>query len=437
MIATSDASRLLPPGPDRPFDLNTTDESFQYIPQLLAEFGDIVRVPPAARSADSFLINHPDYVKHVLVTNHKNYTKGVGFERVKMLLGNGIIVSDGEFWWAQRKMIQPAFHRQVIARMAERMVNANLAAVARWEGLAERGEALNVTDAMSELALEVILRAIFSEDIDRTIARLGNNPFDVLVEHAERDLQFAVKFRALQRLVADIIGERRRENREPFDFLAMLMAARDPKTGQPMSDKALIDEVMTLIVAGHETTATTLNWTWYLLSQHPDAEARLHEEIDDVVTDAAPTMAQIPAMTYAAQVLEEALRLYPPVWLYTRKATAADRLGDFEVPAGTNIFITPYFLHRHPHFWEAPEAFRPERFAAADTKPWLRYTHIPFSAGPRRCIGDHFAMVEMQIHLGAMARRFRLRLLPTNPVELEPAVNLRSRYPLFMSLEKR
>ncbi len=440
MTAISDAAPALPPGPAAAFDLNTTEESFHYIPGVLAEHGDIVRVRPESRTADSYLINHPDYVKHVLVSNHKNYIKGVGFERVKMLLGNGIIVTDGEFWHAQRKMIQPAFHRNVIAAMAGRMAASNLAALPRWQRLADAAETINITDTMSELSLEVILHAIFGDDLERLIERLGHNPFSILVEHSERDLQLAVRFRGLQKLVAEIIAERRtgaETSDERPDFLAMLMAARHPRTGEPMSDAALIDEVMTLIVAGHETTATTLNWTWYLLCNHPEAEARMQTEIDAVVGDATPGIEHVGQLTYTGQVLEEALRLYPPVWLYTRKAVNADRLGPYDVAPGTDIFITPYYLHRHPDFWDAPEAFRPERFAPEAVAARHRHVHIPFSAGPRRCIGDHFAMVEMKIHLALMARRFRLRLQAAEPVELEPAVNLRSRQPLHMSIEPR
>ena len=440
MTAISDAAPVQPPGPAAAFDLNTTEESFRYIPGILAEYGDIVRVPAATRAADSYLINHPDYVKHVLVSNHKNYIKGVGFERVKMLLGNGIIVSDGEFWHAQRKMIQPAFHRNVIAGMAERMAGANLEALPRWQALAEAGESINVTDTMSELSLEVILRALFGDDLARIVERAGHNPFSILVEHSERDLQLAVRFRGLQKLVAEVIAGRRADSEtagERLDFLALLMAARHPRTGEPMSDAALIDEVMTLIVAGHETTATTLNWTWYLLGRHPEAEARLQAEVDAVVGDATPGIEHAGQLAYAGQVLEEALRLYPPVWLYTRKAVGADRLGPYEVAPGTDIFITPYYLHRHPGFWDEPEAFRPERFAPEAVAARHRHVHIPFSAGPRRCIGDHFAMVEMKIHLALMARRFRLRPQSREPAALEPAVNLRARQPLYMSVEPR
>ena len=217
----------------------------------------------------------------------------------------------------------------------------------------------------------------------------------------------------------------------------MLMAARDKETGEPMTERELIDEVMTLIVAGHETTASALNWTWYLLSQHPQVEARLHAEIDAAAEETAPGLAQMEALPYTQQVINEALRLYPPGWLLSRRTIEADELGGFRVPPGTDVLLPLYLLHRHPQFWNDPEAFRPERFAPEQEGTRPRFAYMPFAAGPRHCIGETLALYEMLMHLYKVARHYRLRYVPDKPIELEAQINLRTRYPLYMELERR
>jgi enediyne biosynthesis protein E7 len=219
--------------------------------------------------------------------------------------------------------------------------------------------------------------------------------------------------------------------------VAMLMQARDKETGEPMAERQLIDEVMTLIVAGHETTASGLNWTWYLLSQNPEAEARLHAEIDAAPHIAAPDLAQMETLIYTQQVVNEALRLYPPGWLLSRRTIEADVLGGFPVPAGTNVLLPLYLVHRHPQFWSDPEAFAPERFAPEHEAQRPRFAYMPFAAGPRHCIGETFALYEMLMHLYKVSRHYRLRYVPDQPLELEAQINLRTRHPLHMRLERR
>jgi cytochrome P450 len=420
-----------------PFDLNTTEESFHKVAELIAEYGDICRISSPSRKTDSYLVNNPDYLKHILLKNHQNYNKGVGFDRVKMLLGNGIIVSDGPFWRRQRRMIQPAFSRKVIARLSEEIKRCNLDLLKAWERKADNGETINITEESSELALQIVLRSLFSDDLDHIIEQHGSNPFSILTEDMARDMQLVLKFRALTRIILDVIEQRRRDNPERIDFLAMFMDSRDKETDEAMTDRELLDEIMTMIIAGHETSAITLNWVWYFLGKYPEVEAKLHAEVDNAAYDLIPSFDDLEQLPYVKQVVEEALRYYPPVWLYTRKAIQDDQLGDFFVPAGTDIFITPYFLHRHPDYWPDAEKFDPERFAEQNIKNQHKQAYIPFSAGPRRCIGDFFATVEMQMHFGLMARKFRLQLLDDQPMELEPAVNLRNKHPIYMNLIRR
>jgi len=436
MTAAAPANSL-PPEAEPQFDVGSTDDSLERMVELFARHGDTYRVFVPARRSYTYVIHHPDDVKRVLVGNHRNYTKGVGLDRVRILLGKGLMTSEGELWKRQRYMMQPLFHRRVITEFAQLIATANDRFIARWEQLAGRGELVNLTDEMSELTLEIVLRSIFGRDLDRLTQQLGGNPFEVVTREQSRDLQFAYKFRSLTKLVAQLIERRRAEPEEHFDYVAMLMAARDKETGEPMGARELIDEIMTLIVAGHETTASGLNWSWYLLSQHPEAEARLHAELDAAPELAAPTLAETEALAYTSQVVNEALRLYPPGWLLSRRTIGADVLGGFEVPAGTNVLLPLYLLHRHPRYWKEPDRFWPERFAPEHEAERPRFAYMPFAAGPRHCIGETFALYEMLMHLYKVARRYRLVHVPDKPLELEAQINLRTRYPLHMRLEAR
>jgi cytochrome P450 len=237
--------------------------------------------------------------------------------------------------------------------------------------------------------------------------------------------------------VAALIARRRADRGEHFVFLAMLMDARDKETGSPMSERELIDEVMTLIVAGHETTASGLNWTWYLLSQNPEAEKKLHAEIDAAAEKAAPGLAEMESLAYTKNVCDEALRLYPPGWLLSRRTIGPDTLAGYSVPAGTDVLLCLYLLHRHPRYWKEPDAFRPERFDAEHEAERPRFAYMPFAAGPRHCIGETLALYEMYMHLYKVARRYRLTYVPDRPLELEAQINLRTKHPLMMKLERR
>ena len=263
------SARLLPPKADIQFDIGEADDAIRHTTELAAIHGDIFRFYSPSRRADLWLINHPDDVKRVLVSNHKNYTKGLGLDRVKILLGHGIMTSEGELWKRQRYMMQPSFHRRVITEFSKLIDACNERFIAKWEAQAARGELVNITDDMSELTLEIVLLSIFGTDLERLEKDFGSNPFDIVTKETVRDLKFAYKFRQLAKLVGALAKRRQVEKTEHFDFLQMLIDARDKETGAAMSERELVDEAMTLIVAGHETTASALNWTWYLLSQNP------------------------------------------------------------------------------------------------------------------------------------------------------------------------
>jgi cytochrome P450 len=406
--------------------------SLERLYALFQSYGDIYRLFSPATGTDIYVVSHPDLAKHVLVTNRKNYVKGVGIDRVQILLGNGIMVSEGDFWRQQRRLIQPAFHRRVIAGLSELVAQSNRALTERWLVRATAGEAVDVTQDTSELTLDITLRAIFGADLESIVKEQGHNPFAILSEEPERNLTFAFKFRSLANVIRRCVERRRREQREAPDFLGMLMSAREEKTDEPMPDRQLLDEVMTLIVAGHETTASALNWTWLLLAQHQEAEERLQEEVDRVLAGKLPDIEGLAQLPYTRQVAEESLRLYPPGWLLTRRAVDADEIGGYFVPPGTQVFISPYIIHRHPAFWDAPERFDPGRFSPDLAKSRPHFAYIPFSAGPRGCVGDQLALAEIQMHLATVAGRLHLKYVPSGPIAVEAQINLRTRNNVVM-----
>ena len=423
-----------PPGPEYEFDVHAAPEPLQSLYDFFHVYGDIYELRSSRYRNRIFVICHPEYLKYVLIDNRHNYKKGGGFDRVKMLLGNGIIVTDGDEWKRNRLMIQPAFHRDVIVAFFDRLQAISESTLGHWQHSADIDALIDVTNETSFAALRSVLSAIFNDDLG---SLQDDNPFLLPAQEHARDLGFARRFRSLAKPVLEIIARRRSDTTRRVDILASLMAARDRGSGEPMSDKQLVDEVMTLIVAGHETTASTLNWAWYLLAENPGVARRLERQLDQVLGDvslAPDTLKQIP---YARQILEETMRLYPPVWRFTRRAIRDDEVGGYRIPAGSDLVLCPYITHRHPAFWDDVERFDPGRFEVERCRDRHRVAYLPFSAGPRRCIGDGFALLEMQIHLCTIARCLSLERADTAPVEMEPEINLRSRTNILMRAKRR
>ena len=417
--------------------LDCNEQTFAALGPLTEAYGDIVRVLCPERKHPQYLLSNPRDVKQVLVNHHRRYVKGVGFERVEMLLGNGIIVSDGPFWRRQRTMIQPAFSRANIERLFTGIRQATERLAGRWNRLAESGEPLDLTTEMSRYALEVILQALFSEDLEKLTDPGDQLAFAFLVEDPTRNLAVAMKFRQLLKRVQNLVEQRRAQQRRPFDLLSMMMDATASRSGEPMTDRELVDELATMIIAGHETSAGTLNWAWYLLSTHPDCEARLSAESTAVCPDGDWQYEQVGRLPYTQQVIEETLRLYPPVWLYTRRACEADQLGSHAIKPGDHIFLSPYLTQRLDRYWSEPARFEPDRFAEENRAQHVPYAFFPFSAGPRRCIGEYFSFIEMRTHLAMLCTRFRMEPVAGQRIELEPAINLRIRNSLLMHLEPK
>jgi cytochrome P450 len=419
-------ARRIPLGPAEKFD--PSQDLLTWLRDHFEKFGDIYKA--SIYGTNVYVVSNPQYAHHILRDNWQNYKKGQAIKRVGLLLGNGLMVSEGEFWKSQRRMIQPGFHDAAIGELTKVITTANATLLGKWQRAAQAESHVNVTRDISLMILEVVLISIFGNDYEQVAPH-----FSILSSESARDLQFAQAFRSLGKIVVQIAVQRRQENRISRDILGVLMEARNRESGQAMPDRQLVSEIMTLIVAGHETTASTLNWTWYLLSEHPEVEEKLSRELDGFTGSQLSDLRDLRKFAYARQVIEESMRLYPPGWLMTRKAREDDQLGDFVVPAGTEVYISPYLIQRHPDLWEAPDRFNPDRFGPDQAQDRHAMAMLPFSAGPRKCIGELLARIEMQIHLIIIAKSLRLRCVGGTPVELDAGVNLRSKCDFIMAPE--
>lgn len=411
----------IPPGPQEKY--RATDDLLDWMDRQFRTFGDIYKATVYGTSM--YATRDVEFAHHVLVENWQDYVKGQGIQRVALLLGNGLMVSKGDVWKRQRRMIQPAFNHESIGPSTKLISAVNTELLKKWQLAARGNKSVNVTRDVSTMALEIVLRFIFGDDYEG----VGFH-FDLLSQEPARNMEFALSFRALGKVILQVIDRRRKDSVASTDVLGMLMQARDPQSAKPMEDMQLIDEILTLIVAGHETTASTLNWAWYLISQHPEVEQKLSEELNVLTTFSE--FGDLPKFLYTRQVIDEVMRLYPAGWLVTRRALHDDQLGEYFVPAGTEIYIPPYFIQRHPDLWEEPDSFDPDRFRPENSLHRHRLATIPFSVGPRNCIGAVFARIEMQIHVMTIARHLRLRYVQSGPIEFEAGVNLRSKHDFIM-----
>lgn len=421
-----------PPGPDEPVAPGIDRETLVLLEGLQVEYGNVVRMS-LTNGRDAVFINDAQDVRRLLVRHHGKYRKGPGFERVKMLLGNGLIVSDGATWRRSRTMIQPAFSRQNVHRLIGVMVDCCELRVDSWRQIAGREGRINITQEMSDFALELILRAIFGPDYERRLVQDGENPFSFLSQDSTRDLRAVMKMRESRKLLLSIVSDRRDSAPDDdYDFLSMYLTATD-KNGNRFDDDELLDELMTLIVAGYETSAGTLNWAWYLLAQNPEAQSQLLDEAKRLIPEPAAVNEQTANdMTYAQQLLEETLRLYPPVWLFTRRAEQDDSLGNFDIQSGSDIYLSPYILHHTAEYWPDPDTFDPHRFGTDSPNRKGDRPYFPFSLGPRRCLGEYFSFLEMKIHLGLLVQQFRMSPDSDDVPELDLGINLRSLGDIFL-----
>lgn len=419
------------PGPQEFPDL--WQNPLQTLVDAAHEYGDVVCLDPHERRI--YLVTHPEHIKHVLQDNYRNYRRDA--DSFKLLAGNGLIVSEGDFWLRQRRLIQPAFHRQQIAAMTATMTEVTTAMLASWQTAADQGEPLDLLAEMMKLTLTVIVKTMFGGDVNGEVEAAANaldvgqeylyqQGWDYGGEHAAAgEAEFRQAMDTLDRMVYRLIDQRRRSGEVRPDLLSMLMQARDEETGEGMSEQQLRDEIVTIFGAGRDTTALGLAWTWYLLDQQPEVERRLRAEVSGVLGGRVPTFADLPHLPYTRQVFEEALRLYPPGWMTARLSLGEDEIGGYSIPANAEVFLCPYVTHRRPDLWNQPDRFDPERFTPERVAERPRFAYFPFGGGPRVCIGNTFALAEAQVVLAMATQGYRLRLFPGCQVEPEALITLR------------
>ncbi|MHB1223664.1 MAG: cytochrome P450 [Gemmatimonadaceae bacterium] len=409
--------------------------------------GDVTEISIASQRI--VLVMHPDDIRRVLVSHQRGFERGPALERAKAFLGEGLLTSEGELHMRQRRLVQPAFHRASIAAHAGLMAGIAEHVVERWAD----GTLVDAHAEMMRLTLAVAGRAFFDADVEgdaRDVAealelslRMHSYallPFGTLLEHVPlrwvRELRRA-RLR-MDGIIYRLIAERRAHPGERSDVLSLLIAARDAEgDGTGMSDRQLRDEVVTLLMAGHETTANALTWTWYLLSRHPSVELRLHDEVDRVLGGRAPTMDDLPRLEYTRRVLSESMRLYPPAWTLERRAVEDIVIGGHRVSRGTVVLACQYLVHRDPRWWEDPERFDPDRWDPQLVALRPKFSYFPFGAGSRMCVGEQFAWMEATLVLATIARRWRLRHESPHAPEPEPQITLRPRGGLAMRVMKR
>ncbi len=420
-----------------------------YITQLSREYGDLVEFRLLHRRA--FLFNHPDYVRDILVTRQANFTKSPILQRAKRLLGEGLLTSEGEHHLRERRLVQPAFHRDRLASYAAIMTAYSLEARERWRENVE----LDMHQEMMRLTLEIVVKALFASEIEDDAQKVGSAmteliqllgftmlPFANLLDRLPlpRQRRFERARAVVNQIVGRIIHERRAaEENSPSDngdLLSTLLAVRD-EDGSSLSGEQLRDEILTLFVAGHETTALALTWTWYLLAHNPECERQLHREIDTALEGRAPGFDDLPNLPYTEKVLAESLRLYPPAWALARLAKQPFELNGITIPQGAICLMSPYVMHRDPRFFEEPGTFDPERWRPdlRDARP--KFSYFPFGGGARVCIAERFAWTEMILAVATLAQKWRFRLASKQPVGAKPTLTLRPSGPVRMLASAR
>ncbi len=440
----------LPPGPKGNLILGVMSEfnrdTLGFI-QRCRDYGDVVRMRFLYLTVH--FIYNPDHIEYVLSTNARNFIKSRSLRSpfFQRLVGNGLLTSEGEVWKRQRRLAQPAFHRQRISSYGDVMVEYAKRMISAWS----KGEVRDIHRDMMRLTLEIVVKTLFNADVSGDADKVGRVLAQMVKPFASQATlkwildnrlptpthrRFNEAAREIDEIVFRIIAERRSSGSDQGDLLSMLLAAHD-EDGSQMSDRQLRDEVMTLFLAGHETTALTLSWAWYLLARNPDIEKKFHAELDQVLGSRSPAVSDMACLKYTEMIAKESMRLYPPAYGVGREAIQEFELGAYRVPAKSQLFMFQWVTQRDPRFFTEPERFYPDRWTEDFNNTLPKYAYFPFGGGPRACIGNYFAMMEIVLLLATIGQRFRFSLVPEHPVTLMPAMSLRPKDGIRVSVEHR
>lgn len=415
-----------------------------YFTGIVREYGDVVGL--RILNFRILLINHPDYIEDVLVNHPRKFIKGRVLQANKRVFGRGLLTSEGDFWLRQRRLVQPAFHRTRIAGYASTMVEYTERLLEEWQD----GEERDIHKEMTRLTLQIVSKTLFDADVEHDTQDVGKS-LELLLEigadfrrtlfvphwlPTPTNLRVERAIRQIEKVLYRMIAEKRASGRDAGDLLSMLLAAQD-EDGSRMTDKQLRDEAITLFLAGHETTANALSWTWWLLAQNPAAEAKLHAELRTVLAGRAPSFDDLPKLVYTNHIITESMRLYPPAWGTARTAIEDLEIAGYTVPKGSGVSFTQWTVHRDARWYDAPEEFRPERWEGDLLKRIPRFAYFPFGGGPRQCIGNSFALMETALTLATIAQKYRFRLVEGHPVVPLASITLRPRYGIRGVLEAR
>lgn len=413
----------------------------EFLLRMAHEYGDIVSF--RLGGLNMYLLNRPDFIQDVLVTYARNFTKGRVLQEAKALLGEGLLTSEGDHHLRQRRLVQPAFHRDRLIAYAATMVSCAKSAADRWKP----GETRDMAEEMMRLTLDIVGRTLFNKEVEKDASDIGVALTDILALYQSLTLPFSKlirrlplpKFRRarkaqalLDRKIYEMIAERRASGIDTGDLLSMLLLPVDEDGAGGMTNQQARDEALTLFLAGHESTSAALTWTWYLLSQHPEAEERMRREIHEVLGERDPGYEDLPRLPYTEMVLAESMRLYPPAWTIGRMVRKDTRIYNYAVPKGAICLLSPYAMHRHPRYYPEPEKFDPERFTPEARQQRPKFAYFPFGGGTRVCIGERFAWTEGILALATIAQRWRFRLAPDQTIETHPLITLRTRYGMRM-----
>lgn len=448
-------NRNLPPGPPGYllFQMpKLQSQPIEFTGRMWREYGDLVRLPILPRFS-LHLAMHPDSAEHILSTHQDRYQKPDFFLKpMGLVQGQGLFSSEGESWLKHRRLMQPAFHQKQLIELHGVMLSCVQDLVAEWLEKPD-GVVIDIAAEMTRITLKIVSLALFSVDISDESDRLGralrialeyvyyriNSPLALPVWiPTSRNRNFERAKQTIDRVVLEIIRSRRQDSTARHDLLSMLLEAQDEETGESMSDRQLLDEVITLINAGHETTATTLAWTWHLLATHPDVMANLLNEVQIILNGDEPTLDKLPQLQYTRRVLDEALRLCPPgIGVVPRVALEDDEIQGYFIPKGSIFIIVSYLTARHPDFWDDPEQFDPDRFLPERVAQRPKFAYFPFGAGAHTCIGKNFALMESTMILAAIAQQFHIELASNQSIEIDPRFTLRPKYGIKVKLRQR